>query len=249
MSVLYSAVRSFYLCGMEWRARIFLICLVGGFAVGHGSAQALDYERDIMPIFKKKCFDCHSAEADKVKGGLRLDDPQHFKGRFAKNDIVVPGNWDASYLFVTVTRPHDAKEAMPPEGKGKPLTPDEVMKVANWIHEGASVDREKGEQGPDDYKPEDFIKFKDGVMVTDSFGADPDADAHAKAKDKAMAMEKLEPQPWTNREGVVITATFLGLEGEKVLLELNDGRKVPYPLANLSDASQAEARRLGADVK
>ncbi len=224
---------------------IFPLWLIGGFTFVDAAAHALDYERDIMPIFEKKCFDCHSADAEKVKGGLRLDDPEHFRGRFAKNDVVVPGNWDASYLFVTVTRPHDAKEAMPPEGKGKPLTPDEVMKVANWIHEGASVNREKGEQGPDDYKPEDFIKFKDGVMVTDSFGSDPDTAAHP----EAMSVEKLKPQQWTNKEGVVITATFLGLEGDKVLLELKDGRKVPYPLASLSDESQAEARRLGAMVK
>ena len=217
----------------------------GYFSSAQVPVLALDYERDIMPIFEKKCFDCHSAEADKVKGGLRLDDPDHFRGRFAKNDIVVPGNWDASYLFVTVTRPHDAKEAMPPKGKGKPLTPDEVMKVANWIHEGASVNREKGDEGPDDYKPEAFIKFKDGVMVTDSFGTDADTAAHP----EAMAAENPRPQQWTNREGSEITATFLGLQGDQVLLELKDGRKVPYPLANLSDGSQAEAKRLGAAVK
>jgi len=245
MRVLYSAGESFYVSTMKRRRPIFSLWLVGGLFLSHACVQALDYERDIMPIFEKKCFDCHSAEADKIKGGLRLDDPQHFRGRFAKNDIVIPGNWDASYLFVTITRPHDAKEAMPPKGKGKPLTPDEVMKVANWIHEGASVDREKGEEGPDDYKPEDFIKFKDGVMVTDSFGNDANNASHP----EAMSVEKLEPQQWTNRQGTAITATFRGLLGDKVLLELKDGRKVPYPLANLSDASQAEAKRLDAAVK
>ena len=40
-------------------------------------AAPLDYERDIMPIFEAKCFDCHSA-AKKVKGGFRLDDPKWF---------------------------------------------------------------------------------------------------------------------------------------------------------------------------
>jgi len=230
---------------MIQRSGNFYLWLVAGMALPFGPAHGLDYERDIMPIFKRKCFDCHSAGADKVKGGLRLDDPGRFRSRFAKNNVVIPGNWDASYLFVTISRPHDAEEAMPPEGKGKPLTPDEVMKVANWIHEGASVDREKGEEGPDDYKPEDWIKFKDGVMVTDSFGNEPNANAHP----EAMTLEQLEPQQWTNREGVAITATFRGMQGDKVMLELEDGRKVPYPLANLSDKSQAEASRLSATAK
>ena len=62
---------------------------------------ALSYERDIMPIFESKCFECHSAK-QKVKGGLRLDDPEHFYKRFAKNSVVIPGDWDGSYLFVAL---------------------------------------------------------------------------------------------------------------------------------------------------
>ena len=69
--------------------------------VGH----ALDYKRDIIPIFKEKCYDCHSSKAKKVKGGLRLDDEKIFSKRFAKNEVVVPGDWDASYLFVALVMP------------------------------------------------------------------------------------------------------------------------------------------------
>ena len=42
------------------------------------SASALDYKRDVMPIFKEKCYDCHSDNAKKVKGGLRFDDEENF---------------------------------------------------------------------------------------------------------------------------------------------------------------------------
>ena len=90
---------------------------------------ALDYKRDIMPIFESKCFECHSA-AEKVKGGLRLDDPQHFYKRFAKNSVVIPGDWDGSYLFVAVSRAPGSKDGMPPKSKTGDkdlLTPEEVM--------------------------------------------------------------------------------------------------------------------------
>lgn len=208
------------------------------------AALALDYERDVMPIFEEKCFDCHSAEADKVKGGLRLDDPEHFLGRFAKNDVVLPGNWDASYLFVTITRPHDSEEAMPPKDKGTPLTPEEILTVANWIHEGAKVGRESGDKGPDDLKPDDILKFKDGVMVTDTF------DNSSTTPEKPMTKPEAAPEQivreWTNREGTKIQATFQGLEGSNAVLKLPDGRIANYPLEKLSDESHATIRELSA---
>ena len=52
------------------------------------AVHALDYKRDVMPIFKEKCYDCHSSKAKKVKGGLRLDDEKIFSKRFAKNGVV-----------------------------------------------------------------------------------------------------------------------------------------------------------------
>lgn len=42
------------------------------------SASALASKKDVMPLFKDKCDDCHSTDTKKVKGGLRLDDEEHF---------------------------------------------------------------------------------------------------------------------------------------------------------------------------
>ena len=44
------------------------------------SSWAVEYERDIMPIFEKKCGECHSNASGKAKGGLKFDDPEHFHG-------------------------------------------------------------------------------------------------------------------------------------------------------------------------
>ncbi|NNC90306.1 MAG: hypothetical protein HKN82_17755 [Akkermansiaceae bacterium] len=201
-------------------------------------AAALDYERDVMPIFAKKCYDCHSAEAGKWKGGLRLDDAAHFRKRFAKHEVVIPGDWDASYLFVVITRPPDHKETMPPKDKGERLTPDEIMTVAKWIHEGARINGDRGDRGDPDFAPEDFVKFdRHGRLVTEQFGADA-----AAAPEPATA----RPRSWTNQEGKTITATFKGMEGSDALLLLANGRTVRYPLAKLSAASRAEIEKLAA---
>lgn len=197
-------------------------------------ASALDYKKDVMPIFKAKCYDCHSDEAKKVKGGLRLDDEEHFFKRFAKEDVVIPGDWDASYLFVTIVRPEHEKGAMPPKNKGERLTEKEIRTVAQWIHEGAKIDGETGKKGPDQWHPEKILKFKDGRIVTEQFGPAP-------------KMIEPEWEEWTNVKGSKITARFRGLAKGKVFLELKKtGKRVPYPLAQLSKESQAKAKKLGA---
>lgn len=197
-------------------------------------AMALDYKRDVMPIFEAKCYDCHSSEAKKVKGGLRLDDEEHFLKRFAKNEVVVPGDWDASFLFVTIVRPEHEKGAMPPKNKGERLTEKEIRTVAQWIHEGAKIDGEKGKKGSDELDPEKILKFKDGRIVTEQFGSTP-------------KVIELEWEEWSNSKGVTITARFRGLSKGKVSLELKkSGKKVAYPLDQLSEESQAKAKKLGA---
>lgn len=197
------------------------------------AAHALDYKRDVMPIFKEKCYDCHSSQAKKVKGGLRLDDGEHFFKRFAKNEVVVPGDWDASYLFVTLVMPQHEKGAMPPKNKGDSLTEKEIRTVAEWIHEGAKIGREKGKAGPDNWHPEKLLKFKDGRVVTEQFG-------------EAPKVEKVEPkwETWTNEEGKEIIARFHGLKKEKVDFELKNGKRVAYPLEKLSKESQAKVKAL-----
>ena len=196
-------------------------------------AAALDYKRDVMPIFEGKCFDCHSAKAKKVKGGLRLDDEEGFFKRFSKNDVVIPGDWDASYLFVTLVMPRHEKGAMPPKDKGDALTEKEIMTVAQWIHEGAKIGREKGGKGSAEMEPSRILKFKDGRLLKEGEQVEPD-------------VKVPEWEDWTNAKGQKITAKFKGLKEGKVSFELEGGKKVSYPLEQLSGKSR---ERIKARVK
>ncbi|WAC20878.1 c-type cytochrome [Luteolibacter sp. SL250] len=186
---------------------------------------ALDYKRDVLPIFEKKCFDCHSAGAEELKGGLRLDDEEHFFKRFAKNDVVVPGDWDASYLFVTVVIPPGEKGTMPPKNKGERLTEQEIMTVAKWIHEGAKIGREKGEKGSDEMEPSKILKFHNGQLLREG-------------EEAPVAEAMPEWEEWTNRDGQKITAKFIKVANGKVSFELKGEKKVDYPLEQLSEESR-----------
>ena len=87
------------------------------------------YEKDVLPLFKQHCVRCHNASSR--KGELDLSDSAGlFKGG-ASGHVVIPGNLDDSYLYHML---HDKQ--MPPEGEGKPLTSDEIHKIASWIAAG-----------------------------------------------------------------------------------------------------------------
>lgn len=178
---------------------------------------ALDYEDDIMPVLVKKCADCHSNESGKAKGGFKVDDPKHLLGRLSKNSLVVPGDWDASYLFITLYRPEGHDDAMPPEGKGERLSADEVKMVQDWITEGAPILGERGEKG------------------------EMSAPAESE-KEEPMTVGSPEPQNWTNQAGKTIVATLLKVDGDVALLRMANGKVYKVPVASLSAESQAKLK-------
>lgn len=94
----------------------------------------VDFFRDVYPILEGKCFSCH--QGGKAKGGLHLDAlATALKGGKSDGPSLVPGKPDESPLFLRVTDHSD--DAMPPKGKGEPLTVKEIATLEQWIEEGA----------------------------------------------------------------------------------------------------------------
>lgn len=94
----------------------------------------LTFEKDIKPIFDKSCVKCHGAEKQKAK--LRLDSLEATLKGGENGDSVVKGNSAKSPLVHTIAR-LDPDSAMPPDGKGEPLTKEQVGIVRAWIDQGA----------------------------------------------------------------------------------------------------------------
>ena len=87
------------------------------------AAEKPTYEKDIAPIFQKKCVSCHNAANQ--KGELDLSTPFGlFKGGESQTTLV-SGDLDSSYLYELVHT-----KLMPPEGEGEPLTDEEVHTIA-----------------------------------------------------------------------------------------------------------------------
>ncbi len=98
------------------------------------SRSDVTYEKDIKPIFDKACVDCHGAEKQKAK--LRLDTLEWIKKGMRGDDVLGKGKSADSLLVHSIAR-LDEDLAMPPEGKGDPLTKEEIGLVRAWIDHGA----------------------------------------------------------------------------------------------------------------
>lgn len=100
------------------------------------TASAVDFKTQIAPIFRLKCFACHST-TKKVKGKLALDDAELPK-QIGPGKNIIPGEAAKSTMWVNCTLDKDDSDVMPPEGKNR-LTDEEVEIFKAWINEGASL--------------------------------------------------------------------------------------------------------------
>ncbi len=106
--------------------------------------QAVDYEREIKPILKSRCFSCHGAL--KQEASLRLDTGSSIRRGGESGPAVTSGDVDKSLIVQRITA-KDASARMPPEGK--PLTDQQIQQIKNWIVAGAkSPESEKAEDDP-----------------------------------------------------------------------------------------------------
>lgn len=96
-------------------------------------AGAVDFARDVQPIFEQRCYRCHDGR--KRKGGLRLDRKKYFDEGGDGGPAVVAGRPMASKLFQMINLPVDHEDYMP--AKGDPIPQGEVDVIGRWIEQGA----------------------------------------------------------------------------------------------------------------
>ena len=93
----------------------------------------VDFERDVLPLLKDRCFQCH--DAHKHPSGLRLDlKAGALRGGDSGKPAVVPGDSGKSELIRRVTTTN-GDEAMP--RMGERLSAAQVQTLRDWIDAGA----------------------------------------------------------------------------------------------------------------
>lgn len=99
----------------------------------------LDFNRDVQPILASNCFSCHGPDPGNRKAGLRLDlEESAFRKRPGHPDAIVPHHPELSELVKRIEskNPH---YLMPqsPQGDAKPMKPEEIAVLKEWVKEGA----------------------------------------------------------------------------------------------------------------
>lgn len=103
----------------------------------------INFSRDIKPILANNCYKCHSGE--KPKGHFLLTTRgAALKGGSEGVDIL-PGQSVKSPLIHYVSRQVPELE-MPPEGKGTPLTLEQVGLLRAWIDQGPTWEQTEPEK-------------------------------------------------------------------------------------------------------
>jgi len=126
------------------------LCLFSIFFLGSGVAaeDAGDvqfFESRIRPVLAEHCYECHSAEADKSKGGLLLDTRDGIRTGGDTGASVVPGSVEESLIIGAINHT-DPEIEMPPK---KPKLSDAViLDFKKWIEFGAIDPRDRADVAP-----------------------------------------------------------------------------------------------------
>lgn len=138
------------------KTKLFSASLVAAIAASLAplatAQDAIDFEKQILPILKESCFKCHEKEHEedgrikKPKGGLRLDSAAAILkgGKENPGETVVPGKPDASTMVKSMALPESDELAMPPEGKGDRVKAENQELIKKWIAAGANFGSWKG---------------------------------------------------------------------------------------------------------
>ncbi len=120
------------------------------------------FEKKIRPLLVENCYQCHSAEAEKLKGALFLDSKAGILKGGESGAAIVPGDVEKS-LLIKAIRYTDKDLQMPP--KDKKLSAAQIADMETWVKMGAPDPRTELVQNPNTQvqspkSPYDFVAAK-----------------------------------------------------------------------------------------
>ncbi|MEZ5385871.1 MAG: DUF1553 domain-containing protein [Prosthecobacter sp.] len=104
-----------------------------GFADEPTAEQLAFFENKIRPVLVEHCYQCHSATAKKIKGGLVVDSRAGVRKGGGTGPLLTPGDPDAS-LLIEAVRHLTEDTAMPPKKK---LSANVIADLEAWVRMGA----------------------------------------------------------------------------------------------------------------
>ena len=169
--------------------------------------RAVEFRRDVAPLFKRRCTRCHGAK--KAEGGLRLDVAKRALEGGDRGALLVPGKSAESLLVLVLTGLNDEELVMPPSGK--PFTDEQVGIIRAWIDQGANWPANEANTEPsksDHWSFRPIVRPEPPRVKQSSWVRNPiDSFVLAKLETKSIA-----PAPEADR-GTLIRRLYLDVVG------------------------------------
>lgn len=123
-------------------AMLFGATICAAVRVAADEPATVDYLREVKPLLKAHCLECHGAR--KQESGLRLDTAARARAGGDSGPAIVPGKSAESRLVQAVRGVKDVSR-MPPEDKPA-LTEPQIAILARWIDAGAQAPADEREE-------------------------------------------------------------------------------------------------------
>jgi Protein of unknown function (DUF1553)/Protein of unknown function (DUF1549)/Planctomycete cytochrome C len=171
------------------------------------------FEKRIRPVLVERCYECHSAQAKKLKGGLRLDTREGLSAGGDSGAAIVPGNPEESLLIKSVRR-LDKDLSMPPK---EALDDSQVADLIAWVKMGAPDPRATSDHAdaPPEKPPYDFAAARRQWAFHKPEPVTPPATAGDWVRNpvdafilKKLDEKKIAPAPAADRGALLRRVTF-----------------------------------------
>lgn len=164
------------------------------------------FENKVRPVLVKHCYECHSADAKKLKGELRLDTRAGVRTGGSSGPALVPGK-PAESLLIKSVKHAAGVEAMPPKEK---LSAEAIADLEAWVKMGAPDPRtgDSGTRKIDIEKGRQFWSFKPVVrpdVPRTKFETANAIDAFVRSK---LEANNLSPSPRADKRALIRRVTF-----------------------------------------
>lgn len=114
---------------------MMLLLLTAAILSAQEKETKVSFSKDVMPVFVKKCLNCHNTE-DESPSGLYLDNYKELmRGDSRHGPVVLPRKGAESVLVKKLLGTTDFGRPMP-RGR-KPLEPETIEMITRWIDQGA----------------------------------------------------------------------------------------------------------------
>ena len=110
--------------------------LLGAPSAVHAQEKPVSFVAEVAPILKENCYACHDAK--KRSGKLDMTSFEKFMAGGSTESPVHAGKPQESFVMELLSA--KGKKRMPPEGKGQPLSKDQLSVIERWIKQGAKLD-------------------------------------------------------------------------------------------------------------